>query len=492
MKLALHWKIIIGLLLGIIWATISSFAGWSEFTLNWIDPFGKIFINLLKMIAVPLVLFSIIKGVADLKDITKLGKVGFKTLGVYLVTTIFAVGLGLTLVNVIKPGSALPQEQLVENRIKYELWALETETPLVDNKSFLTNPEYANQVILAKENYQKDKESNAKDASLQKKKSTLAQQKDERPLQFLVDVVPTNIFGALTDTKNMLQIIFFGVLFGISLLMIPPISSQPVNNMIGGINDVFLKMVDIIMQASPYFVFALLAGNFSELAKDDPIKLWETLSSLLGYSAVVLVGLGLMIFVIYPSIMLLVTKKNGNPMSYGSFFKRISPAQFLAFSTSSSAATLPVTIECVRDRIGVSKEVTSFVLPIGATVNMDGTSLYQAVAAIFLAQIHLIELSFGAQMEIMLLAIMASIGSAAVPSAGLVMLMIVLTSVGLNAEWVVMIFAVDRILDMCRTVVNVTGDATVATVIASSENELNITPESNLERVSQVDDSNLD
>jgi len=174
MKLALHWKIIIGLLLGIIWATVSSFLGWSEFTLNWIDPFGKIFINLLKMIAVPLVLFSIIKGVADLKDITKLGKVGFKTLGVYLITTVFAVGLGLTLVNVIKPGSTLPQEQLVENRIKYELWAQETETPLVDDKSFLTDQQYAEQVLIAKENYQQDKSSNANDARLQKKKSTVA------------------------------------------------------------------------------------------------------------------------------------------------------------------------------------------------------------------------------------------------------------------------------------------------------------------------------
>jgi Na+/H+-dicarboxylate symporter len=482
MKLALHWKIIIGLLLGIIWATISSFLGWSEFTLNWIDPFGKIFINLLKMIAVPLVLFSIIKGVADLQDIAKLGKVGFKTLGVYLITTVFAVGLGLGLVNLLKPGSSLPQEQLIENRIKYELWAEETGTPLVDDISYLTNPKYASNVIDAQEKFKKDKEANANDADLQKRKSTLASQSQERPLQFLVEIVPTNIFGALTDTKNMLQVIFFGVLFGISLLMIPSISADPVNKVIGGINDVFLKMVDLIMKASPYFVFALLAGNFSDLAKDDPIKLWDTLSSLLSYSGVVLLGLGLMIFVVYPSIMLIVTKRNGNPMTYGSFFKRISPAQFLAFSTSSSAATLPVTIECVRDRIGVSKEVTSFVLPIGATVNMDGTSLYQAVAAIFLAQSHLIDLSFGAQMEIMLLAVMASIGSAAVPSAGLVMLMIVLSSVGLNPEWIVLIFAVDRILDMCRTVVNVTGDATVATIIASSEKDLHIVDEDLLDR----------
>lgn len=474
MKIALHWKIIIGLVLGLSWAIAASYLGFSEFTLDWIDPFGKIFINLLKMIAVPLVLFSIIKGVADLKDITKLGKVGLKTLGVYLITTLFAISLGLIIVNVFKPGLSLSEEQRIENRIKYELWAEETGTQMVDDKHFLQNPDYIKEVSLVKEKYNLEKAENSSNESLQKKKAALADQENARPLQFLVDIVPTNVFSALTDVKNMLQIIFFGVLFGVALLMIPTVSSDPVSKVISGINDTFLKMVDIIMNAAPYFVFALMAGNFSELAKDDPERLWQTLLPLLQYSLYVILGLAIMIFLIYPTIMLIVTKKNGQPLTYAGFFKRISPAQFLAFSTSSSAATLPVTLECVRDRIGVSKEVTSFVLPIGATVNMDGTSLYQAIAAIFLAQIHMIELSFAVQMEIMLLALMASIGSAAVPSAGLVMLMIVLSSVGLNPEWVVFIFAVDRILDMCRTVVNVTGDATVATIIASTEGELNI------------------
>jgi Na+/H+-dicarboxylate symporter len=480
MKLALHWKIIIGLILGIVWATISSFAGWSEFTLNWIDPFGKIFINLLKMIAVPIVLFSIIKGVSDIKDISKLGKVGYKTLGLYLITTFFAVGLGLGLVNLFKPGNSLPEELRVENRIKYELWAQSNETPLVDDKSFLTDSKYSKQIAEARLVFEQESASNASNENLQSKLNSAKNQKEARPLQFAVDIIPTNIFSALTDTKKMLQVIFFGIFFGICLLLIPAPSSEPVNKLINGLNDIFLKMVDVIMKVSPFLVFALLAGNFSELAKDDPAKLWSTLKLLLGYSGVVLLGLGIMTFIIYPAVLIIMTRKNGHKMSYTSFFKRISPAQFLAFSTSSSAATLPVTLECVKDRIGVSKEVSSFVLPIGATVNMDGTSLYQAVAAIFLAQSHMIELSFGSQMEIMLLALMASIGSAAVPSAGLVMLMIVLTSVGLNAEWVVLIFAVDRILDMCRTVVNVTGDATVATIIASSENELNIVPEDKL------------
>ncbi|CAG5078949.1 dicarboxylate/amino acid:cation symporter [Parvicella tangerina] len=482
MKIAIHWRIIIGLVLGLGWAIASSYLGWSEFTLNWIDPFGKIFINLLKMIAVPLVLFSIIKGVADLKDITKLGKVGLKTLGVYLITTLFAISLGLSLANIGQPGKSLTDEQLVENRIKYELWAQENKVDLIDDINLLKDPAYKDQIATINEKYLKEKEENAQDASLQAKSDAASKQKDARPLQFLVDIVPTNIFGALTDVKNMLQVIFFGILFGIALLMIPKESSGPVSSLITGINDTFLKMVDIIMNAAPYFVFALMAGNFSDLAKDDPQKLWDSLFPLLEYSLLVLIGLALMIFVIYPVIMLIVTKKNGQPMSYTGFFKRISPAQFLAFSTSSSAATLPVTIECVRDRIGVSKEVTSFVLPIGATVNMDGTSLYQAVAAIFLAQSHMIDLTFGAQMEIMLLALLASIGSAAVPSAGIVMLMIVLSSVGLNPAWIVPILAVDRILDMCRTVVNVTGDATVATIIASTEKELNIVPDEILDQ----------
>ncbi|MCT4580427.1 MAG: dicarboxylate/amino acid:cation symporter [Flavobacteriales bacterium] len=476
--MAIHWKIIIGLVLGILWAFGSSYLGWSQFTLDWIAPFGTIFINLLKMIAVPLVLFSIIKGVADLQDITKLGKTGIKTLGIYLVTTLFAVSLGLGLVNILKPGAYLEDEQLIKNRIEYELWCAETNTEIKDGKNYLSDSQYSQYIAEAKASYKEKSEAFSNDASMQKKAAEVSKTKKSGPLQALVDIVPSNIFVSLTNNKLMLQVIFFGVFFGVSLLLIPAESAKPVNAVIGGLNDVFLMMVDVIMKAAPFFVFALLAGKFSELAKDDPSKLFELFATLGVYSLVVALGLALMIFVVYPFVLKLVVRKK---ITYGSFFKRISPAQFLAFSTSSSAATLPVTIECVRDRVGVSKEVTSFVLPIGATVNMDGTSLYQAVAAIFLAQIHLIDLSFGQQMTIVLTATLASIGSAAVPSAGLVMLMIVLGSVGLNPAWVAFIIPIDRLLDMMRTVVNVTGDATVATVVASTENELHV-----------VDDSELD
>lgn len=479
-KLALHWKIIIALVLGVIWAFASSYLGYSEFTLDWIDPFGKIFVNLLKMIAVPLVMFSIMKGVADLKDISKLGKLGGKTLGIYVVTTVFAVTIGLGLVNLIKPGSFLSSDQLIKNRIQYELWCGESGTEIKDTKDYLNDPQYATYVLEATSDYQIGKDELANDKKFTERTKNANAQKDARPLSFLVDFVPQNFFLALTDGKLMLQVIFFSIFFGVCLLMIPKGKGGPVLAVVDGVNEVFLKMVDIIMKYSPFFVFALLAGKFSEMAGDDPASLIEMFKSLGIYSLTVLIGLFFMIFVLYPTIMKMVVKKK---MTYAGFFRRISPAQFLAFSTSSSAATLPVTIDCVRDRIGVSKEVTSFVLPIGATVNMDGTSLYQAVAAIFLAQYHGIDLDLGAQLTIILTATLASIGSAAVPSAGLVMLMIVLGSVGLNPAWIAIILPIDRILDMCRTVVNVTGDATVATIVASSEGDLNVVTDEELSKL---------
>lgn len=478
MKIPIHWQIIIGLLLGIMWAIASSFLGWTNFTLNWIDPFGKIFIKLLKMIAVPIVLFSLIKGVSELADISKLGKLGFKTLGIYVLTTVIAVSLGLTLVNVFKPGDTISDQQKIENRIQYEIWCKESGNVVLDGKNLIDDPNYLGLVEKGMEDFKLQKQLLADNNDLSKRKTTVSNQKDARPLQFLVDIVPSNIFQSLTDLKSMLQIIFFAAFFGAMLLIIPADKAKPVNALVDGLNEVFLKMVDLIMKAAPFFVFALLAGKFSELAQDDPGKLFDTFYSLGAYCLVVLVGLLLMAFVFYPLLVMFFSKKK---LGYLSFFKRISPAQFLAFSTSSSAATLPVTIECVRDRLGVSKEITSFVLPIGATVNMDGTSLYQAVAAIFLAQYFGVELELYQQLTIIITATLASIGSAAVPGAGVVMLMIVLESVGLNAEWVALILPVDRILDMCRTVVNVTGDTAVATIIATGENKLNVIDENELQ-----------
>ena len=463
-KLALHWKIIIGLVLGIIWAFASSSLGLNEFTRSWIDPFGTIFIRLLKFIAVPLVLFSIISGIADLRDISKLGRMGAKTLGMYLLTTVIAVSIGLLLVNITKPGKLVEEDTRIKNRISYELWAQEEGVEIKDNKLLSQDPEYANYLSAAQQKAAGERESDVAASRMETAKA----KKDESPLQFLVDIVPENIVFSVSNNGLMLQVIFFAIFFGICLAILPEEKVENVKKFFNGTNEVFLKMVDIVMQAAPFFVFALMAGVISKMA-DTPAEVFEIFKGLGGYSLVVLSGLLFMIFIFNPFLARAVVK----PLTYSQFFKRISPAQFLAFSTSSSAATLPVTMECVEENIGVSRNVTSFVLPIGATVNMDGTSLYQAIAVIFLAQLHMVDLSLGQQLTIVLTATLASIGSAAVPSAGLVMLIIVLQSVGLNPLWIAIIFPVDRILDMCRTVVNVTGDATVSTIIAKTENELN-------------------
>ena len=462
-NLPLHVKIIIGLVLGIIWAFIFSSLGWNQFTINWIDPFGTIFIRLLKFIAVPLVLFSIISGISGLTDVSKLGRMGFKTISIYLLTTVFAVTVGLGLVNLFKPGATIDDEQRVKNRISYELWVEETDgVKPKDNRDFLNDPQYASQVA----EITNDPNREQTDSKVERTMQSAQQAKDASPLQPLVDMVPENIFGALSTNTDMLQVIFFAIFFGIILAILPNSTVGPVIALVNGINAVFLKMVEKVMAVAPFFVFALLAGVIAKMA-DTPREVFEIFKGLGSYSIVVFIGLAIMIFLFYPVVASIFIKK----ISYKRFFNHISPAQFLAFSTSSSAATLPVTMECVEE-LGVPKNITSFVLPIGATINMDGTSLYQAVAVVFLAQMHMVDLTMGQQLMIVLTATLASIGTAAVPSAGLVMLIIVLQSVGLNPVWIAIIFPVDRILDMCRTVVNVTGDATVASLIANSEGEL--------------------
>lgn len=455
-KLALHWRIIIGLFLGIFWAVLSGFFGWSDFTSEWLAPWGRIFINLLKLIAIPLVLFSIIGGIVGLGDPKQLGKMGLKTLLLYLTTTVIAVSLGLLIVNIVKPGVWMGDEVRTENRIAYELWAQQEGQEIHDDLNLLDSSQYKSLIadVAERRGYEEEE-------SVQSRLKLAENSKESGPLTFVEDMVPDNAFVAMSDNGSMLKVIFFALFFGIALLMIPDKQAKPVIAVVNGLCDVFLKMVDIIMKGAPFFVFALMAGLVSEMAGDNPVKIFELFKGLTWYSLTVLAGLLLMAFVVYPTIMKLFVKR----LSYMGFLKGISPAQMLAFSTSSSAATLPVTLECVEDNLNVDSKISSFVLPIGATVNMDGTSLYQAVAVIFLAQMHMIDLSFGQQITIVLTATLASIGSAAIPSAGLVMLMIVLSSVGLNPAWIGIILPVDRILDMVRTVVNVTGDATVASVI---------------------------
>lgn len=417
-KLALHWKILLGMVLGVAFGFLMvSFSGGKEIVQDWVKPFGTIFINSLKLIAVPLILGSLISGVSDLKDISKLSKMGGKTISIYLLTTVVAVSIGLLLVNVVVPGDSITEE---------------TRTEMVSNYSQNT----------------------------QKYKDEAAAQQNSGPLQALVDLVPDNIIGAAGENRNMLQVIFFAVFFGVGLILLPEDRAKPVKDFFNSFNEVILKMIDLIMLAAPYGVFALLAALIVESPSADLFK------ALGWYALTVVFGLFIMI-VFYTVLVLVFTGKKPKE-----FLQGISPAQLLAFSTSSSAATLPVTMERVHEHLGVDEEVSSFVLPIGATINMDGTSLYQAVAAVFIAQAFGMDLSIGVQLGIVATATLASIGSAAVPGAGMVMLVIVLAQAGIPEAGLALIFAVDRPLDMCRTVVNVTGDATVSMLIAKSEGKL--------------------
>ena len=423
-SLALHWKILIGMLLGVVFGFVMlQLEGGTAFITAWIKPLGTIFVKLLKLIAVPLILASLIKGISDLKDISKFASIGIKTIVIYVLTTVIAISIGLTLVNIFNPGDGVSDATI----------------------SKLT-------------------ETYATNSNVQGKIAEATRQQQSGPLDFVVDMIPENAFSALSNNKLMLQVIFLAIFLGISLLLIGEKRAKPLKDVFDSLNDVVLKMVDLIMLTAPYAVFALLANVV--VSSGDP----ELLYALLFYASVVVGGLLLMVC-FYLIVVAIVVKKN--PFW---FLRQISPAQLLAFSTSSSAATLPVTMERVEEHVGVDKEVSSFVLPVGATINMDGTSLYQAVAAVFIAQALNFDLTFTDQLMIVLTALLASIGSAAVPGAGMVMLVIVLESVGFPADklaiGLALIFAVDRPLDMCRTVINVTGDATVSTVIAKLEDKL--------------------
>lgn len=459
--LALHWQVIIGLILGVAYAWMSIKFGWNQFTLDWIQPIGDIFINLLKLIAVPLVLFSIISGVASLGDIKKLGRIGVKTLGIYLATTMFAVIVGLALVNIFQPGAKASDELKVKNRISYELWRDAGDIEVLDEINLSGLEE--NQSIVEEIQNSSSSDNNWVSDKLNKAEN----KKNSGPLQPLVDVVPNNIFQALTSMQ-MLQIIFFAIFFGVVVTGLNATRKKVVVDFVDAVNEVFVQMVWVVMKAMPVFVFALMAGQIVKAAGTDPENFNQLLSFLLRYGLVVILGLAIMAFVIYPLVITLFVKN----MTWKKFLSGMRDAQITAFSTSSSVATLPVTMKCVEENLGVSERTTSFVLPIGATVNMDGTSLYQAIAVVALAQFHMVDLSLAQQAIIVLTATLASIGAAAVPSAGLVLMIIVLESVGLNPAWIALIFPIDRILDMCRTVVNVTGDSTVSTLVAASEGEL--------------------
>jgi Na+/H+-dicarboxylate symporter len=378
-------------------------------SIKWI---GDIFIRLLNMIAIPLVLASLIVGAASLGDIKKFARIGGKTIIFYISTTAFAIAIGLLLANIIQPGNKMP------SGTKDRLMSV----------------------------YQED---------IQEKVET---QFDFEITKEIVNIIPKNPFDALANS-NMLQIVFFAVAVGIVLTVINRQKAEPVISFFEGLSEVMIKLVDYVMIIAPIGVFALIAATIGEFG-------FEILGTLIWYSFAVILGLLLHTIGVYGFLIKVFVKVS--PMQ---FFKSIRRAQTIGFSTSSSAATLPVTMEVCQENLGISKSITSFVLPLGATINMDGTALYQGVAAVFIAQVFGFELNLTQQLTIVFTAVLASIGTAPVPGVGIIMLIIILRSVGIPQEGIALILGVDRILDMCRTVVNITGDTVVAAVIATSEKE---------------------
>lgn len=425
-KFPLWAKILTGMLLGSVIGILAVWlqAGW--FISNWIKPFGTIFLNLLKLVAMPLIFASLVTGISSLSDISKLSRIGIKTISYYLLTTVLAISVGLVLVNIFKPGHSFPENKRVE---LLELYAQDIESSTLINNNL----------------------------------------ESTGPLTFLTDIVPENIVSAASNNANMLQVIFFAILFGIAIVLVKHKSVEVVKDFVNGLNEIILKIIDFIMLFAPFGVMALLAGLVVDFSGENPADSFQLFITLGLYALVVIGGLLFVALVLYPIFL-----KFFAGIKLKDFYKTMFPVQLVAFSTSSSAATLPVTMEQVEKGLGISHEISSFVLPIGVTVNMDGTSLYQAVAAVFIAQVFGIDLTLMQQLTIILTATLASIGSAAVPGAGMVMLIIVLNSVGLPLEGLALILAVDRPLDMLRTVVNVTGDAMMATVIAKSENQISL------------------
>lgn len=414
MKIKLHWQIMIGMIAGAVFGFIANEAGFGSFVVSWIKPIGTIFIRLISMIAVPLVLASLVVGTSSMKDLKKLSRIGTKTIVIYVLTTVLAISIGLFFADVFKPGVGLDQEVTDQLRKDYS--------------------GTAGQQIA---------------------------QSDINLTEQVIGMVPQNPFYSLSTPRGeMIQVVFFALFLGVVLTMISPAKSAPVVNFFDGLNDALIRIIEVVMRLAPYGVFALVAAVIADFG-------FGILKPLGKYSFVVVLGLFIHLTVVY-SIMLKLFSK----VPLKRFWNGITEAQLVAFSSSSSAAALPVNMKVCEKKIGIKEEVTSFVLPLGATINMDGTALYQGIAAVFIAQVYGMDLSFSEQLTIVITTTLASIGTAAVPGVGMIMLVIVLQSINVPAEGIALIFGVDRILDMMRTTANITGDAMVASVIASQEDLL--------------------
>ena len=408
----LYVQILIGMVAGIIIGLVALQFNGELFIKYWVQPWGQLFIRLLQLIAVPLVFISLIKGMTGLKDISKVSKIGGKTIGIYICTTVAAILLGLAMGLLIQPGKLVDRTEVAQLQ-----------------KSYYT--------------------------AVQEKKDAAQQTKDQGPLAFLNDIVPNNIVKSASDNSKMLQVIFFAVIFGIATLALPARKVQPVIALFDSLNDIILKMVDYIILFAPWGVADLMAGLVTDFNGNASI-----FSALAVYGLTVVVSLFILLLVFYPLLIHLFTR-----MSPMKFIRSMYPVQLFAFTTSSSAATLPVTLKTVEDKLGVSKDISSFVLPVGVTINMDGTSCYQTIAILFIAQVLGVELHFSQLLIIIAMTVLSSIGTPGIPGGSYVILTMVLTSVGIPAEGLALILGIDRPLDMLRTAVNVTGDATVCTIL---------------------------
>lgn len=420
-RLPLHTKILLGMFIGIVWGISASSLGWVTFTMNWIKPFGSIFVSLLKLVAVPLVIVTIVEGIASLSNMTKLTRIGGKTLAWFFGLSMMSAAIGLTFSLVFDPGKTMPREKTEELKAKY-------------------SNEVSSRISSAEEI------------------------KKTGPLKILEDMVPDNIFFASQDNRKMLQVIFFSILFGIGIVMSPPEKVKVVRRFFQGVNEVILKIVNIIMLYAPIGVFALIASLIVDLAGNSPTEAISILKVLLYFSLVFILGLVFLVFVVYPLFI-----RRFTTFGYWEFMKAMGPAELVAFSTSSSAATLPVTLECTEQRLKVRNEIAGFVLPLGITINMHGTAVHQALCAVFIAHAFGHDLTFTQYLIIIFTSTLSSMGSPAVPGAGIIMLLIVLGAIGVEPEGIALILAVDRPLDMLRTIPNILGDAMVAAILEKNE-----------------------
>ena len=414
----LYAKILIGMLAGVLIGIAALTFQQTGFVNNWVRPWGQVFIRLLQLIAVPLVFVSLVKGVIGLSDIGKFSRIGIRTIILYLLTTAFAVTVGMSLGLVVRPGQ------------------------FVDRQT----------VVSMQENYK---------SVVEQKKAEADTMKNSGPLSFLEEVVPDNFVAATSDNRKMLQVIFFAVLFGIAALCIERTKIAPVEQLFDSLYHILLKVIDFVIMFAPYGVTALMTGLVIDFSGN-----LSMFGALAVYAITVVGGLLFLISVFYPTLIYLFTKMKPN-----FFIKTMYPVQLFAFTTSSSAATLPLNLETTENKLGVSNEVTSFVLPVGATINMDGTSCYQAIAVLFIAQVIGIDLTLMQLFTILLMSIISSIGTPSIPGGSYVILTMVLASVGIPPEGLALILGIDRPLDMLRTAVNVTGDATVAAIVDIQNNK---------------------